>query len=369
MKPGRLGVVLLVCAALAGCGPSAVPRELTEAERAGDQGRWDDALKLYSGLVDRRCQGAPRDVSDWTLRKVCGPAALGRGMALARLMRINEAVAAFLVIPDMVGNRGRAASRALERAADLLMHSGQNQRAHELHYKVILGYPDSAAADDALRVLVREGRRHDQAHLLAILLELEPQVPGTTVGDNLLFEAALLTQDRGDLEGALKLYDRLALEYPKSGLRDDSWRTAAKILRGLGRPQEAIDHLEEFLRTKATARMIGSYNSPYLPDAAIEAGRIALEDMKAPGKALAYFRRAYDDYPNSTRRDDAAVWVATALAAGGEPRAACATLARHARRYPERVTSSDRAAALRAQLGCPPVTQASGSAQPAPKSR
>lgn len=359
-----LGVVLLACATLAGCGPGAVPRELTEAERAGDQGRWDDALRLYSGLVDKRCQGAPRDVSDWTLRKICGPAALGRATALARLLRINDAVAAFLVVPELVGNRGRAASRALERAADLLMHAGQNQRAHELHYKVILGYPDSAAADDALRVLVREGRRHDQAHLLEILLELEPQVPGTTVGDNLLFEAALLTQDRGDLEGALKLYDRLPLEYPKSGLRDDSWRTAARILRGLGRPQEAIDHLEAFLSTRATARMIGSYNSPYMPDAAIEAGRIALEDMKAPAKALRYFRQAYDDYPNSTRRDDAAVWVATALAAQGEPQAACATLARHARRYPERVTSSDRAAALSSQLGCPPLARAV-----APKSR
>ena len=342
----------LALLALAGCGPKAIPRELREAERAGDHGQWQAALPLYTQVVEQRCAGAPRDVSDWTLRKVCGPAALGRGTALAALGRVEEAIAAYLAVVPLVGERGRAAARGLERAADLYMKAGDPVRAHELHYRVILLYPDSAAADDALRVLVRDGRKRDRERLLAILLELEPQVPASTVGDNILFEAALLHEDAGRIDQAIELYDRLPVDYPRSGLRDDCWRAAARLLRQTGRPREAITRLEAFLATRATARMIGSYNSPYLPDAAIDAGRIALEDMKEPGTALGFFRRAYDDYPNSTRRDDAAVWIAVALAARGDGPAACSQLARHAKRWKEKRTSTRRAEELAAQLSC-----------------
>jgi hypothetical protein len=344
----RAAALLLV----AGCSGVPLPADLGEAQRQESAHDAAGALEAYRA-VRGECEqtGRMRPHDD------CALAAVREAELLERQGRWAEAREAWLRVPPL-STDARKQARALERAASL-SHSylSDPERARALAWTVVERYPDEVPADDALALAVRLDQARDPAALARRLDALWPQLQKREVGDNLLFARAELTARLGDPSEAVAAYDLLADTYLHSGLRDDSlWRAAA-----LARRQRdftgALRRLQRILDTHKDALITGSYNSLVLDDAELLTGRIYLDDLHDPERALVAFQNLVDDFPDSTLRDDGLYELARACLARHAPptsddRArACAALARLERQFPDgnRVRA---ARALQAELSC-----------------
>jgi len=220
------------------------------------------------------------------------------------------------------------AARALHEAAMLELRRGHDKPAYDLFWRVIVEHPDSTAADDALRVVVRDGRRRDARQLDGVLAQLWQRHKETELGDNLLsYRAELAEKELGEPKAALDHWDQIATRYPKGPLFDDACWHAARLARAGGDPKGAISRLRKLLATKEEAFMVGSYHSVFLDDSQLEVGRILRDDLGDGRAALPEFARLGKDYEDSVLRDDALFELAVTQAALGDPGAACATFA------------------------------------------
>ena len=134
---------------------------------------------------------------------------------------------------------------------------------------------------------------------------------------------------------ARALYDRIPVDYPESGLRDDARWHAARISRALGDPAGAAARLRALLATREVARGAGSYFSIWLDDAQLELGRVLRDELGDLAGAEAALRRLPRDYPASIRKDDALYELAVTQARAGARARACETLARLAKEAPD----------------------------------
>lgn len=318
--------MLLACSA-----PATLP-ELVQAEKAADRGDVDGAVRAYHEAQDScRSLKPPRRA-----RQACADALLGEAEVLERAGRKQDAIKTYLAIPPRVPDDDTTAATATYRAGSLLLDAGRDVDAWTALWRVVTDWPDEPIAGDALEKLLDDGRRRNARALADQMAKLLTPLAETQVGDNLVWALADLSEHELDnREAARALYDRIPLDYPKSGMRDDARWHAARLSKELGDARGAVERLRALLATREVAFGPGSYFSIWLDDAQLELGVVLRDDLKDYAGAMAAFRRLPEDYPASILRDDALYELAiTQLRAGDKP-AACATRAKLAQEAPE----------------------------------
>lgn len=328
------GFRTLAALALAACSASATLSDLTTAERRADAGDVEGALAAY-----RAAQTSCRQIdSKRRALAACGEALLGEAEVLEHAGRTDEAIAAYLAIPDRAvfdGQRDAAtASTAIYRAGNLLLAAHRDTDAWTALWRVVTDYPDEPIASDALRAILGDGRRRDPRALAEDMARVLTPLAETQIADNLLWSLADLTEhELANPEAARALYDRIPVDTPASGLRDDARWHAARISRALHDAPGAVRRLRALLATREVAFGTGSYFSIWLDNAQLELGRILRDDLRDLDGAAVAFRQLPRDYPASILRDDALYELAVTQQQQGQHAAACASLAALARDF------------------------------------
>lgn len=328
-RPPRLG---LVVALVVGCSAPATLSELTTAERRADAGDVEGALAAYRE-AQARC-GALRPAR--RAEAACAEALLGEAEVLEHAGRTRAAIGAYLAIPTRAPTDAATSAIAVHRAGELQLRAGEVEAAWTSLWRVVTDWPDEAPAADALRTLIEDGRRRDARALADELSKVLTPLAETAIADNLIWALAdLAERELDNLPAARAYYDRIPVDHPTSGLRDDARWHAARLSRALGDPRGAAARLRGLLATREVAFGTGSYFSIWLDDAQLELGKVLRDDLRDLPGAIAAFERLPKDYPASILKDDALYELAVTYARAGDPRAACATRARLARLDPD----------------------------------
>src|SRR5262249_8875762 len=162
-------------------------------------------------------------------------------------------------------------------------------------------YPESSAADDALRNVVADGRKRNPRQLYGALRDLYGRLAATAVGDNLLWAMATLAhEDLSDDATALADCDRLVAAHAGSPVWDDALWLGAQLARDHGDPEGAVRRLRKLLATREQSFVIGSYLSVHLDEAQLELARILRDDLGRPREAVKELQILPKDYPTST---------------------------------------------------------------------
>jgi hypothetical protein len=319
-------VVVAACSA-----PATLPDLATaeQRERAGDT---PGALAAYrAAQISCRTLGPPRRAT-----LACSQAVLGEAALLEASGATAAAIAAFAAIADRPGTDPATAAHGLYKAGTLALAAGDARRGWTHLWRTVTDFPDEAYAGDAVAVLVTDGRGRDAAGLAGELATLLTPLGGTGVADNLLWGLADLAEhELADVATARAYYDRIPVDHPDSGLRDDARWHAARLSRALDDHAGAATRLVALLRTREVALGAGSYFSIWLDDAQLELGRIqrdALHDLPAADRTFTALPRLY---PASILRDDALYELARTREARGDRPGACKAVAELTRKFAE----------------------------------
>ncbi len=327
------------------CSAPATLSELSTAERRADAGDVDGALTAYRA-AQQKCS-ALEPVR--RAKAACADSLLGEAEVLEHAKRTRESIDAYLAIPGRVSDDPATAATAVQRAGELLLREGDVVRAWTALWRVVTDWPDEPSAGDALRALLEDGRRRDARALADQLSSVLTPLAETTVADNLVWSLADLSEhELANPAAARGYYDRIPVDFPKSGMRDDARWHAARLSRALGDQQGAADRLRALLATREVARGTGSYFSVWLDNAQLELGLVLRDGLADLPGAIAAFVLLPKHYPASILRDDALFELAVTHARAGARDQACAAFARLTAQSPE-----SKYIARRPELSCP----------------
>jgi TolA-binding protein len=315
----------LAALALLGCSATPMPASYRAAlahERARDPAR---ALAAYR-IAEKRCPD----------QKACGAIGLRIAAIEVDLGRFSTALQSYLRLAnDRYRHTTRA--RALYRAGRLLeLRLKQPVSAMQRYQQAIACCEQEVAAADALRALLRMWRIRKQDQLaLRELITLYPRVQNSFLGDDVLYQAALIYQRRGYSLRAARLFDELVNRYPRSPLRPRCLFLSARIFEQKNRPEQAITRYRRIVKRRRYPSFgPGSYNSPYMDDAQLAVAMLYLHKLDRPRDALRELRLLRDDFRDSRLRDDAQWHIAMIHRKAGRTQRACRSLAQLLSRYP-----------------------------------
>lgn len=345
----RALLFVVVGALLAGCSAPATLPELAAADTHADRGETDAAIASYRA-AQQKC-GALTPAR--RARQACSEALLGEAQTLERAGRTDLAITTYLAIPARVPEDSLTASTATYRAGQLLLDAKRTKDAWTALWRVVTDWPDEALAADALKTLIDDGRQRDPQALADQLGKILGPLAETQIADNLVWSLAELEEkELGKPLAARALYDRIPVDYPASGLRDDARWHAARLSRVLKDSTGAAQRLRALLATREVAVGAGSYFSVWLDDAQLELGRVLRDDLADLPGAAAAFRKLPKDYPASILKDDALYELAETLAKLADTPGTCRAIAELKRQSPESKYIDD-TSALAAELKCP----------------
>jgi tetratricopeptide (TPR) repeat protein len=320
--------LLAIAVACAACSAPATMSELRTAEKRSDAGDVDGAVAAYRIAQDKCKKLRPARRA----KAACSEALLGEGEALERANRVRPAIDAYLAIPPRLADDATTAAIATYRAGELLLKEKDVKAAWTALWRVVTDWPDEPTAADALSTLVSDGRGRDPRALAEELQKLLTSLAETAVADNLAWWLADLEEHELDNKLAARaFYDRIPVDFPESGLRDDARWHAARLSRTLGDARGAVARLRGLLATREVAFGAGSYFSIWLDDAQLEVGKVLRDDLKDLPGAVAAFKKLPEHYPASILRDDALYELAVTEERAGHHDAACAALAKLAK--------------------------------------
>ncbi|MEO6773498.1 MAG: tetratricopeptide repeat protein [Kofleriaceae bacterium] len=314
----RLAWPLLV---LSACSAPATLPDLAAAEHSETAGDLDGAIAHFRAAQTSCHQLRPARRA----KLACSDALLGEAEVLEHAQRGDAAIAAYLAIPARAGDDAETAATALERGGELLLRAQRTTEAWTALWKVVTDYPDAAAAADAVKTLLDDGRGRAPQQLADEFGKLLTALAETQVADNLAWSLAdLYAHELANPAAARAFYDRIPGDFPASGLRDDARWYAAKLSEQLGDPRGAVVRLRALLATREVAIGPGSYFSVWLDDAQLELGKVLRDSLHDLAGAAAAFRQLPKDYPASILRDDALYELAVTLGRAGDVAGRCA---------------------------------------------
>jgi hypothetical protein len=325
---GAAAVVVL----LAACSAPATLPELVTAEQRERAGDTDGALAAYRAAQDS-CHALtpPRRA-----RLACSQAVLGEAELLESSGQTAAAIARYAAIIDHPDIDPATAAQGLYKAGTLSLDSGAVEVGWTHLWRAVTDFPDEAYAGDAVSTLVADGRSRDAAALAGELGRLLTPLGATGVADNLLWALADLAEhEQADAALARAYYDRIPVDHPGSGLRDDARWHAARLSRALGDDAGAATRLQALLATREVAIGAGSYFSIWYDDAQLELGRIQRDALADPASAEQTFAALPRLYPASILRDDALYELARTRAGRGDRAGACQAVAELAKKFAE----------------------------------
>jgi tetratricopeptide (TPR) repeat protein len=338
-----------VLALLLGCSAPATLPELVQAERLADQGDTDGAVTAY-----REAQAKCKSLEPARrATQACGEALLGEADALEDAGRVDAAIAAYIAIPGRAPDDPVTQSTATYRAGELLLKQGKTVEAWTQLWKTVTDWPDEAMAGDALKTLVADGRKRDAQALADQINKLVTPLAETGVADNLVWWLADLSEhELANITAARSHYDRIPIDWPNSGFRDDARWHAARLSLELKDPKGAVERLRALLATREVALGPGSYFSIWLDDAQLKLGIVLRDELHDNAGAAAAFRKLPKDYPASILKDDALYQLAVTLSQMGDKPGTCRAIADLERQSPDS-KYTDEASAISAELACP----------------
>jgi len=289
---------LLFALMLVACAPTrgaAYEKALAEAQRLHHAGRFEESAAKY----DEAAKEA----------KVARDAIFMRYQAaLVRIRAGDHARAAkeLRAIANAEPPNAYSAQAAFK-AADLAWDSDPQAGYAELE-AMALKFPASGVAWVATQRLLR----HDDENggpqkALAHIDALAPKTKGTHLEELLAYERArrfdMLGKNAEARDGYLDVATRYP--YPQGAFFDDSLYRASEVEEKLGRPKEAIEHLERMLSFREKSSTIGSYERPRYVPAILRMAKLYEEKLSDRQKARETLHRLYSEFTTSTLRDDA----------------------------------------------------------------
>jgi TolA-binding protein len=304
------------------CGPgkpSAFALSYAAAERAESAGRYEEAAQAYAAAAADP-NAPPREQDHARLSSALVTAKAGDRAGAATQLRALAA-----------GN-SEVAGPAEFHLAVLLLESGDptgwDALDHFLH-----AYPNTGLGLVAFRRRLRHEDEGGPAQALAWLRAMAPGVAGSDLEEYVAYFTAERLADTGQTAEALAAFQDVATRfpYPKAHF-DDALYRASELAEAQGKPQDAVALLERMLAAREISSLPGTYNRPRFPDGTFRIAVLWRDKLGNPAKARDAFLRFVDDYPDSTKVDDA-LWEATKLAENDDAR--CALLARLLRSAPD----------------------------------
>ena len=343
--------IAAVCA-LAACHGAKDPtyvRAFHEAERAETAGRYVEAAERFDGAAAKAPNARERSHATYLAAKMLEHAG-DNASASAHLERIAHEDPPSEHTP-----------RALYDLADLRIAHGEADRGYADLGSLVEKHPSSGLAPHALaRIASHRDETTGKKETLAWLDALGERLGRTELGETIAYQAALRAQATGDLQGAhtrfLAIADRWP--YPHGSTFDDSLYRVSEIDETLGRPEEAISHLNRMLAERETASLIGTYQRPRYTQAALRIATLYRDRIGDRKKAREAFHRVYADFTTSVYRDDALWQEAELFRLDGDASAACARASTLVREFP------DSRYVPCAQAACPNVARPSKSDAP-----
>jgi tetratricopeptide (TPR) repeat protein len=322
-----LGLLLLASWSGVACAPNrgaAYERALAEARLAHHDGHFDVAAERFDEAA--RTAKVPRDAV--YARYV---AALAR----ARAGDVARAAKELRAIADTKPPNAYSAQAAFK-AADLASKSDPSAGYAELE-AVALRFPDSGVARVALTRILRQDDESGAAKALAHLDALAPKVARTELEQYVFYERAKRIAELGRLEEARDAFLDVANRwpYPSGAYFDDSLYRASELEEKLGRPREAIAHLERMLSFRESSATIGSYERPRYVPAVLRIAKLYEERLNDRAKARETLHRLYADFKTSTMRDDALWREAELWQKDGDKETACDRLSTLVSDFPD----------------------------------
>jgi outer membrane protein assembly factor BamD (BamD/ComL family) len=321
-------LIVMLAAAAAACAPNrgaAYEKSIADARRAYNAGRFDLAADRYDEAA--KTAKIPRD---GIFARYEAALARARAGDVARASHELKAIANTTPPNDY-------SPQAAFKAADLAAKSDPAAGYVELEAMAIK-FPDSGVAKVALMRVLRQddeagGAQKTLAHLDALL----PKVAKTPLEEDLIYERAKRLAEIGRTEQARDAFVEIANRwpYPKGRYFDDSLYRASEMEETLGRPKEAIAHLDRLLSYREMSVTIGSYERPRYIPAVLRIAKIYEERLNDRGKARETLHRLYSDFKTSTLRDDALWREAELWQKDGDKDTACDRLSTLASDFPD----------------------------------
>lgn len=301
---------------------------------------------------DQAFERAARQDDVDAMRALAGKAidAEDRGAALLEAARTERQAgnphAAARIYVDMARNAPREDDRArahyeLARLAD---ERGNTSSAKEIYRALVRTYPDLMPGERALAHLLRIARAEGPPAVdayFAWTATLYPELAKTSLGDNLLYDAAYeselrwrATNDDAWATRAEALYARVHSEQFERPLWNDAWWQRSLMAHTLGRFDDELDAIRRIQRTRANISLFGQNEHAYFWKGQLRIARTHLLDRHDPRAAAAAYELYAQTWPGSLNVDDVLFFAGCAYFQAGDGAAAERAFARLATRYP-----------------------------------
>lgn len=327
LKPLSIAA-LAALAFVAACGPSADPvfrRAIADGDRAQTAGRHLEAAQRFEEAAK-----SAREPSDREYALSLAASSYARANDKADAARILD------VLAQTPPAGGSVALRARFDRALLTLDTDEDASLDALE-RFVVEHPESALSRRALAIVLERRAKGDPKARLVILERVLPRTRQSELEQRVRYDIAIAHEDLGD--GARARSELLALAhdfpYPKGTLFDDSLFRASQIDERLGHYDDAIADLRTMLAQRETTSLIGSYERPkYLP-AAMRIAEIYRDRLHALDKARDAYLAVYDDFANSTARDDALFEAALVSRRMGDQDGVCSAMHKLVHNLPE----------------------------------
>ncbi|HPA83054.1 MAG TPA: tetratricopeptide repeat protein, partial [Thermoanaerobaculales bacterium] len=221
---------------------------------------------------------------------------------------------------------GERAARAAFERAELELDAGHAEAGAALRDRALRAFPDSGVARRALgRQLGWHVERGGAPAALAYLNALAVELGGSELAEAIAYQRAVHLALAGSREAALAAFLEVArrFPYPVGVYWDDALFRAAELEVELGRPRQALTHLERMLAEREARPIAGSLERPRFGPARFLIAEILRDELGDPAGARREFLRLVDEHPTSRLRDDA-LWAAATLGVSlGDREGAC----------------------------------------------
>lgn len=314
-KEVRWATIALVAIACAPSRPAAYTSRSDAAQKAYASGRYREAASEWLAAAKAADERRLRVEAEFR--------------AAASFERAGDTARARALYEKLASEPSERSERAAFAVAFLDLGHGDRARGLQLLDQALAKSPNSGVAGGALERRLAFAREQGGSEaVLKYLDELEPRTRNTELAEHVAYARARELDAMGATLEARDAYLATAARfpYPHGSYWDDALYRAARCELALGRPRQAIAHLERLLADREQAHLQGSYERTRYAEARWLIAETYRDKLGELDRARREFRRLWDEHPTSLLADDALWNEALTAARSAGPAEACAPL-------------------------------------------